>query len=151
MLSIEEIKLLIEKLEKVKKEDLQELIDSNLKILKDIEFAVDANNTQLINRLSRTPEWFERDLQQKRDNPYVWQKTDEPLRRIIQTKIFQSSRSNLYNSLEIGPGDGMFSMDFRADQTGSLKRGRVLSFRLFGQFGIMFSHLFWPQMVVRTD
>ena len=31
MLSIEEIKLLIEKLEKVKKEDLQELIDSNLK------------------------------------------------------------------------------------------------------------------------
>ena len=36
MLSIEEIKLLIEKLEKVKKEDLQELIDSNLKILKDV-------------------------------------------------------------------------------------------------------------------
>ena len=36
MLSIEEIKLLIEKLEKVKKEDLQELIDSNLKILKDL-------------------------------------------------------------------------------------------------------------------
>jgi len=36
MLSIEEIKLLIEKLEKVKKEDLQELIDSNLQILKDI-------------------------------------------------------------------------------------------------------------------
>ena len=35
MLSIEEIKLLIEKLEQVKKEDLQELIDSNLKILKD--------------------------------------------------------------------------------------------------------------------
>ena len=35
MLSIEEIKLLIEKLEKVKKEDLQALIDSNLKILKD--------------------------------------------------------------------------------------------------------------------
>ena len=33
MLSIEEIKLLIEKLEKVKKEDLQELIDTNLKVL----------------------------------------------------------------------------------------------------------------------
>ena len=40
MLSIEEIKLLIEKLEKVKKEDLQELIDSNLSILKDVELAV---------------------------------------------------------------------------------------------------------------
>ena len=47
MLSIEEIKLLIEKL-KVKKEDLQELIDSNLKILKDIELAVDANNKEVI-------------------------------------------------------------------------------------------------------
>ena len=47
MLSIEEIKLLIEKLEKVKKEDLQELIDSNLKLLKDIELAVDANNKQV--------------------------------------------------------------------------------------------------------
>ena len=49
MLSIEEIKLLIEKLEKVKKEDLQELINSNLAILKDIEMAVDANNQEEIN------------------------------------------------------------------------------------------------------
>ena len=48
MLSIEEIKLLIEKLERVKKEDLQELIDSNLKILKDLELAVDANNKEVI-------------------------------------------------------------------------------------------------------
>ena len=40
MLSIEEIKLLIEKLEKVKKEDLQKLIDLNLKILKDIAIAL---------------------------------------------------------------------------------------------------------------
>ena len=51
MLSIEEIKLLIEKLEKVKKEDLQELIDSNLKILKDLAMAIDANNDQIIDRL----------------------------------------------------------------------------------------------------
>ena len=48
MLSIEEIKLLIEKLEKVKKSDLQHLIDSNLKILKDLEKAVDANNQEQI-------------------------------------------------------------------------------------------------------
>ena len=48
MLSIEEIKLLIEKLERVKKEDLQELIDSNLKTLKDLAMAVDANNHQVI-------------------------------------------------------------------------------------------------------
>ena len=46
MLSIEEIKLLIEKLEKVKKEDFQKLIDTNLKILKEIEIAVDATNQE---------------------------------------------------------------------------------------------------------
>ena len=66
MLSIEEIKLLIEKLEKVKKEDLQELIDSNLRILKDLALAVDANNKQIIDRLDKTPEWFRRDLDQKK-------------------------------------------------------------------------------------
>ena len=110
MLSIEEIKLLIEKLEKVKKEDLQELIDSNLEILKDIEMAVDANNKEVIDRLDKTPEWFMRDLEQKKNIPNV----DQLLQRQIQTKIFQFARSNIYNSLEIGPGNGMFSMDFRA-------------------------------------
>ena len=33
---------------------------------------------------------------------------------MIQNKIFQFSKSNMYNSLEIGPGNGMFSKDFRA-------------------------------------
>ena len=110
MLSIEEIKLLIEKLEKVKKEDLQKLIDSNLKILKDLAIAVDANNDQVIDRLDKTPEWFLLDNQQKKTTPLV----DETLKRQIQTKLFQFARSNIYNSLEIGPGNGMFSMDFRA-------------------------------------
>ena len=57
MLSIEEIKLLIEKLEKVEKEDIQELIKSNLKILKDLESAVDANNRNLVDRYDKTPKW----------------------------------------------------------------------------------------------
>jgi len=109
MLSIEEIKLLIEKLERVKKEDLQELIDSNLKILKDIELAVDANNKDVINRLDKTPEWFQRDLDEKEKIPMI----DPTLQRFVQSKIFQFARSNIYNSLEIGPGNGMFSMDFR--------------------------------------
>ena len=109
MLSIEEIKLLIEKLERVKKEDLQELIDSNLKILKDIELAVDANNKEVIDRLDKTPEWFQHDLKQKQKMPVV----DAGLQRFVQSKIFQFARTNIYNSLEIGPGDGMFSMDFR--------------------------------------
>jgi len=110
MLSIEEIKLLIEKLEQVRKEDLQELIDSNLKILKDIELAVDANNKEVIDRLDKTPEWFRRDLDQKTKMSIV----DTITERQVQTKIFQFAKSNLYNSLEIGPGEGMFSMDFRS-------------------------------------
>jgi len=110
MLSIEEIKLLIEKLQRIKKEDLQDLIDSNLRILKDLELAVDANNKQIIDRLDKTPEWYRRDLEQKRQRPFV----DPVLQRMVQTKIFQFARTNIYNSLEIGPGDGMFSMDFRA-------------------------------------
>jgi hypothetical protein len=127
MLSIEEIKLLIEKLEKVKKEDLQELIDSNLKILKDVALAVDANNKEAINRLDKTPEWFQRDLDQKKLTPMI----DPTLQRFVQSKIFQFAKSNLYNSLEIGPGSGMFSMDFRSWNTNFfldvlLDRGEVI-------------------------
>ena len=87
MLSIEQLKLLIDKLERAKKVDYQELIDSNLKILKDIAMAVDANNQQVINRLDRTPEWFTMDIDQKRKKPVV----DPWLFRMIQTKIYQLS------------------------------------------------------------
>ncbi len=110
MLSIEEIKLLIEKLEKAKESDFKALIESNLKILKNIEQAVDANNEQVIERLDKTPEWFHMDMEQKRKKPQV----DHILYRMIQSKIFQFAKSNLYNSLEIGPGIGMFSKEFRA-------------------------------------
>ena len=110
MLSIEEIKLLIEKLERVKKKNLQNLIDSNLKILKDLEIAIDANNEEEINRLDKTVEWFKLDIDQKREKPIV----NLMLYRTIQTKIFQFAKSNIYNSLEIGPGTGMFSKEFRA-------------------------------------
>ena len=110
MLSIEEIKLLIEKLERVKKEDLQELIDCNLSILKDLALAVDANNKEVIDRIDKTPEWYKRDLDQKKIKPMV----DPIVERFVQSKIFQFARTNIYNSLEIGPGNGMFSMDFRS-------------------------------------
>mgnify|MGYP001307573961 FL=1 len=110
MLSIEEIKLLIEKLERVKKEDIQKLIDSNLKVLKDLAWSIDVYNSQTIDRLDKTPQWFLEDLVQKKKNPNV----DALLARQVQQKIFQFARTNLYNSLEIGPGNGQFSMDFRA-------------------------------------
>ena len=110
MLSIEEIKLLIEKLEKIKDSDFQKLITNNLKILKDLETAVDANNSEQIDRLDKTLDWYRKDLEVKRLTPIV----EHGLYRTIQTKIFQFSKSNLYNSLEIGPGTGMFSKEFRA-------------------------------------
>ena len=110
MLSIEEIKLLIEKLERVKKEDFQNLIDSNLQILKDLEQAIDANNNEIIDRLDKTPQGFQKDLNYKISKPNV----DPWVQRSVQSKIFQFARTNIYNSLEIGPGTGMFSMDFRA-------------------------------------
>jgi ubiquinone/menaquinone biosynthesis C-methylase UbiE len=110
MLSIEEIKLLIEKLEKVKKEDFQQLIDSNLKILKDLATTIEVNNHEMIGRLDKTISWFKMDVAKKMTDPFV----NEQTRRSIQSKIFQFGKSNIYNSLEIGPGTGMFSMDFRA-------------------------------------
>ena len=111
MLSIEEIKLLIEKLEKAKEKDFKQIIDSNLKILKDIAMAVDANNKLVINRLDKTPEWFTKDIDLKRHKPVVnaW------LFRMIQTKIYQFAKtSGNFHSLEIGPGTGMFSREFQA-------------------------------------
>lgn len=110
MLSIEEIKLLKEKLKKLKGTDWEKFLSDQIKILEDLEIAVDANNSQVINRLDKTPEWFTKDLEQKRISPII----DGGLYRTIQTKIFQFSKSNLYNSLEIGPGNGMFSKEFRA-------------------------------------
>ena len=41
------------------------------KILKDLELAVDANNKEVIDRLDKTPEWFQTDLEQKKKNPIV--------------------------------------------------------------------------------
>ena len=110
MLSIEEIKLLIDALKKAKKEDLQKLIDNNLKILEDLALGIDANNKEEINRLDKTTEWYRLDNEKKRDRPVV----DPLLYRTIQTKIFNFAKSNIYNSLEIGPGTGMFSKEFRS-------------------------------------
>ena len=51
-----------------------------------------------------------KDLEQKKIKPAV----GSALQRQVQTKIFQFASSSIYNSLEIGPGNGMFSMDFRS-------------------------------------
>jgi len=109
MLSIEEIKLLKEKLLKLKGTDWDKLLAEQIKILSDLEMSIDANNQRVIDRLDKTPQWFAKDLEWKSKNPMP-----PGLYRMIQTKIFQFARTNLYNSLEIGPGNGVLSKEFRA-------------------------------------
>jgi len=116
MLSIEEIKLLIEKLEKIKAHDFQKLINDNLKILKDLAEAVDINNQDQIDRLDKTRDWYNKDMEwrhERRESLY-----DKLLHAKIESKIGQFAKMGasaaLYNSLEIGPGYGRFSRSFLA-------------------------------------
>ena len=116
MLSIEEIKLLIEKLEKIKTQDFQKLINDNLQILKDLATTVDINNQDQINRLDKTKDWYAKDTDwrhERKERLY-----DDLLFKKIESKIGQFAKMGasalLYNSLEIGPGYGRFSRLFLA-------------------------------------
>ena len=109
MLSIEEIKLLKEKLQKLKGTDWEKFLGEQIQLLTDIELTVDANNKEQINRLDKTLDWLRRDLEQKREIPI-----NLLLYKSVQSKIFQFAKTNIYNSLEIGPGNGNFSKEFRS-------------------------------------
>ncbi len=109
MLSIEEIKLLKEKLLKLKGTDWEKFLNEQIHLLEALEMATDALNEDMIDRLDKTIDWFRKDLEIKKQNPNV----DHGLYQMVQTKIFQFSKTNLYNSLEIGPGNGTFSKEFR--------------------------------------
>ena len=54
MLSIEEIKLLIEKLQKLERKDFEKLISDHLQALRDLATTVDAYNSEQIDRLDKT-------------------------------------------------------------------------------------------------
>ena len=110
MLSIEEIKLLKEKLLKLKGTDWEKFLQEQIKILEDLELAVDAKNKDEINRLDKTIEWFRKDIDIKRDKPII----GPLLNKQICSKIYQFAKTNIYNSLEIGPGTGMFAKEFRS-------------------------------------
>ena len=116
MLSIEEIKLLIEKLEKIKGHDFQKLIDDNLKILKTLAQTVDSNNQDQIDRLDKTKDWYAADLEWRHARRELLH--DQILFDRIVSKIGHFAKSgaaaNLCNSLEIGPGYGTFSKCFLA-------------------------------------
>ena len=110
MLSIEEIKLLKEKLQKLKGTDWEKFLKEQIQILTDLELAVDAQNEDEINRLDKTLDWYRKDIEIKRNKPFV----DLLLYNVVQKKIFQFAKTNIYHSLEIGPGAGMFSKEFRS-------------------------------------
>ena len=114
MLSIEEIKLLIEKLEKLKDEDFQKIVDENLTILKNLATTVDINNQDQIDRLDKTKDWYAKDLEWREARKE--QLYSQLLFKNIESKIGHFAKTGaesiLYNSLEIGPGYGRFSRLF---------------------------------------
>jgi len=114
MLSIEEIKLTIDTLKKLKKEDFQHFLDEYLAKLEALAQKVDAYNLNQLTRYDKTPDWFKADLNWKHDRKDLVY--DDLLYKMIQTKIFQfaktGAKSHLYNSLEIGPGYGRYSKLF---------------------------------------
>ena len=118
MLSIEEIKLLVEKLEKIKGHDFQKLIDDNLKILRDLSFIVDINNSSQLDRIDKTVDWFRKDEEAKHNVNKNQDFSKDLLYQSVYSKIKHFSKmgaeSALYNSLEIGPGYGKFSGCFVA-------------------------------------
>jgi len=115
MLSIEEIKLLIEKLEKAKESDFKKIIDDSLTTLKSLAESVDIKNQHEINRLDKTKEWYAKDMDWRHERKDQY---DQLLYDKIFGKIGQfnkmGSQSPLFNSLEIGPGYGRFSRCFLA-------------------------------------
>lgn len=118
MLSIEEIKLLIEKLEKAKGHDFQKLIDDNLKVLKEIAIVVDANNSTQINRINKSLDWYRQDESQKHTANKDINLENDLLFNAVNIKINNIRKlmplSDQLNSLEIGPGYGKFSRCFLA-------------------------------------
>ena len=114
MLSIEEIKLTIDTLKKLKNEDFKEFIDLYLEKLEKLALQVDAYNDEQIKQYDKPLDWFEKDLNWRHNHrESIYSKL---LNKQIESKIFAFAKtgavSHLYNSLEIGPGYGRFSKMF---------------------------------------
>ena len=107
MISIEEITLLIEKLEKAKKTDYQKLIDSNLDDLKRLKSAIDEKEEETGTLLNKGGSFYASDLAEKSNNP-----TSPLMYKEIRDKLNKFAKTNMYNSLEIGPGNAEFSNMF---------------------------------------
>tara|TARA_Y100000592_G_C5429304_1_gene297452 strand:+ start:476 stop:1270 length:795 start_codon:yes stop_codon:yes gene_type:complete len=109
MLSIEEIKLLIEKLEKAKASDLKQLIQTSIDDLKRIREYIERTDRDTGSFVKKGASFYRHDLQEKKNF-----KQDEILYLAVKEKIWHFAKTNLYNSLEIGPGNAQFSTLFPA-------------------------------------
>ena len=108
MLSIQEIKLILEKLKRIDAKDWQEFIDNYVIKLEELASAVDIYNEDQIKSLSKTKEWFQKDLDWRHENND--EISNHWLNETIKSKIGQFAKmgNNLQNCLEIGPGYGRF-------------------------------------------
>jgi hypothetical protein len=104
MISIEEIKLLIEKFEKLKGSDFEKLIQNNLQDLKNLKQMIERKDKESGHYVSKGASWYRDDLAEKKDF-----KPSNLLYRDIKDKIWHFAKTNMYNSLEIGPGHTQFS------------------------------------------
>lgn len=109
MLSIEEIKLTIDTLKKLKKENFQDFINQYLVKLEELAQKVDLYNNDQIKQLDKTTDWFLEDLNWKENHSKDL--FDPLLQKNIQSKIGQFAKhgDGLYNCLEIGPGYGKYT------------------------------------------
>ena len=108
MLSIQEIKLMVEKLERLEKEEWQKFVNSYKRKLQDLADTVDAYNNDQIAQLDKTKDWFAKDLDWKHERKVELH--DTWLTETVKSKIAQFAKmgNSMQNCLEIGPGYGRF-------------------------------------------
>lgn len=108
MLSIQEIKLLLEKLDRVELEDWKAFIKTYKHKLQELAFSVDAYNEDQIAVLDKSKDWYQRDLDWRYERKIELH--DTWLYETIKSKISQFAKmgNHMQNCIEIGPGYGRF-------------------------------------------
>jgi len=117
MLSIEEIKIAIETLKKLDKEEFDVFLKKYLKKLEMLANIVDANNKSQIDILDKTKNWYQKDLdwresikQQGEFDTLLFEQVKNKIEHFAKT----GAQAEFFNSLEIGPGYGTYSKCFLA-------------------------------------
>jgi ubiquinone/menaquinone biosynthesis C-methylase UbiE len=109
MLSIEEIRLIRDKMQELSNGDINKALNRVKKTLDELLHAVDETNKSQIENIGKTKAWYQRDLDWRRSRKEILY--DKTLVEDIQLKInnFAKMGNDLQNCLEIGPGYGDFT------------------------------------------